>query len=210
MQAEERERARWARELHDGTLQGLGSVRLVLSAAREQRDLSLMGDAMDAAIEQLGEEIAQLRHLIVDLRPAELDEIGLEAALDRLATRTSARAGLPVHCHIDLAYERGDESRRLSEETETAVYRIVQEALHNVVKHAGATVVDVQVTERGGAVSVTVTDDGSGMRAADPGIGIAGMRERAALLGGTLRLDASPGGGTVVDLTAPARRREGP
>jgi len=208
-QVGERERQRWALELHDETLQGLGAVRgLLLTAQTHGSDDTLRG-AVDVALVVLAEEIAKLRHLIVDLRPAELDELGLQAALEELARRAAALDGFDVHLDVELGFETGNEPERLVPDLEVTIYRVLQEALTNVARHADATHVDVRVIERDGVVRATVADDGTGFDTANDrrGFGITGMHERSELIGASLSLTSRPGHGTSIELQAPALRR---
>ena len=202
----ERELQRWARELHDETLQGLGGVRILLSTARRHADADRLGTAVDQALETLTEEIQKLRHLIVDLRPAELDDIGLEAAIE-LRRRIAELGGPEVTTEVKLAYELGTHSTRLTPETETAAYRIIQEAVTNAVKHSGATSVHVRVVDAGDELEVRIEDDGRGFdgHPSKESFGLVGMRERAELISGRVEVTSS-GEGTAVTLTAPARR----
>jgi signal transduction histidine kinase len=206
--ATEAERSRWARELHDETLQALGTLRLVLSGARRSDDPAVMAGAVDQALEQLEVDITSLRALITELRPAALDQLGLEPALLALAERVM-RTGLEVDCHVELAYDRGQASERLVDELEVGVYRIVQEALANAVKHGAAEHARVEVVERDERVSVIVSDDGQGFdpSARSAGFGLMGMRERSDLLGGQLTVDSTPAGGTTVSATFVTARR---
>jgi signal transduction histidine kinase len=206
--AAEAERTRWARELHDETLQGLGNLRLVLAAAQRAGDPAAMAGAISQGIDQLEYDIANLRALITELRPAALDQLGTEAAITALAERLS-RAGLELDLSIDLAFESGRVTERHIPELETAVYRIVQEALTNATKHGGAKRAVVEVVEDERTVGVTVRDDGDGFDPADStaGFGLLGMRERAELLDGTLVVDSAPGQGVTVSASFPARRR---
>ena len=135
--ATEDERRRWARELHDETLQGLGALRVALSSARRSEDPGRWSAALNDAVEQLDTEIASLRSIIADVRPASLDELGTQAALEALADRTRA-SGVEVDLSVDLDYEAGRAAARHEPELETAVYRIVQEAMTNAIKHSGA------------------------------------------------------------------------
>jgi signal transduction histidine kinase len=203
----ERERRRWARELHDETLQGLGGLRMLLAAARRQADRDQLAQAVDTALDMVTDEIQKLRHLIVDLRPAELDEIGLEPAIEKLSARVAALGGPEVTTDVQLDYELGKSATRLTPEIETAVYRIVQEALTNAVRHAGARSVHVRVAESEAKVVARVSDDGSGFSGAtgDGHLGIVGMRERAALVAGRLSVFTSATG-TTVELVAPVVR----
>jgi signal transduction histidine kinase len=207
--ATEAERSRWARELHDETLQALGTLRLMLSGARRSEDPAVMAGAVDHALEQLEVDITSLRALITELRPAALDQLGLEPALLGLADRVR-RAGLEVECQVELAYGGGRASERLVDELEVGVYRIVQEALTNAVKHGAAGHARMQVVERDGRVSVLVSDDGRGFDSAarSAGFGLMGMQERSDLLGGRLSVDSSPDGGTTVSATFAVARRD--
>ena len=207
--AAEAERGRWARELHDETLQALGGLRLTLSSARRRGDPELLAQAVDEALEQLELDITTLRALITELRPAALDQLGLEPALTALLER-ARRGGLEVTGEVSLAHERGEAPDRLAGELETGVYRIVQEALTNAGKHGEATHVNVSVIEDGGQVHVTVRDDGHGfdIRAATAGFGLAGMRERIELLNGHLSLVSAADRGTTVSAVLPVTRRD--
>lgn len=221
MQARERERARWAREIHDETVQGLGALRLRLANAREAGDPEAVSGAVDAVLEGLGLEIEGLRHLITELRPAALDDLGLRAAVEALARRAQAIDALDVSTEIDLSGGDGDGDGRLDPELESTLYRVVQEALTNVSRHAQASSAVVRVHARDGVVRASVTDDGRGLpegRAPDPsarspeeqlkgGFGMSGMRERAELVGGELEVEPAPGGGTLVRLTVPLAGR---
>jgi signal transduction histidine kinase len=196
MAAAEQERRRWARELHDETLQGLAGFQVLLSSALRRSDTASLEQAVRTAVEQIGTEIEKLRMLITELRPAALDELGLQPAIESLASRVAAVEGLEVETEVAL----GTDDERLVPELETAVYRLVQEALTNVVKHAGASRVAIEIVAHDGHVDVGVRDDGSGFDPTLPrdGFGITGMRERVALADGTLTIDSAPGEGTTV------------
>ena len=206
--AAEDERRRWARELHDETLQNLAAHRILLSSARRTGPSETLDRALDDAVDRLEGEIATLRGLITDLRPAALDEFGTLGAIEALAERVR-RSGLDVDLHVDLAYEQGRASTRHTAELEAAVYRIVQEALTNATKHGGATRAAVEIVEDDRTVRVVVRDDGNGF---DPGsrtdgFGLLGMRERVELLDGTLAIESAPGEGATVTAFLPVRRR---
>jgi signal transduction histidine kinase len=202
MASAEQERRRWARELHDETLQGLGGLQVLLSSALRRSEPEQVATAVRAAVGEIGTEIEKLRTLITELRPAALDELGLQPALESLADRVAAVEGVVVTTDVELGDAAGA-AGRLSPELETAVYRLVQEALTNVVKHARAERVEVVVRAGGGRVELTVSDDGRGF---DPGVphsgfGLIGMQERVVLAGGSLELRSAPGEGTTVHAT---------
>ena len=214
MEARERERTRWAREIHDESIQGMGALRLRLANARDIDDAQELRRAVDVVLDGLGNEIDGLRHLITELRPAALDELGLAAALEALARRAQAIDGLDVQIQVELGQEAG---RRLDAELESTIYRIVQEALTNVSRHAEATNALVRISERDGRVVASVTDNGKGMPGAERlgprgdglegGFGMGGMRERAELVGGDLEFAPAPEKGTTVRLLVPLAGR---
>ena len=205
IEASEAERGRWARELHDETLQQLAGLRVLLSGARRSADADRIHAALDEAIDMLTDGIANLRALITDLRPAALDELGTKAALETLATRVAEQSGLEIDLDVDLE----ESSARQVSEIESTVYRVVQEGLTNVVKHAHAQRVEVRVMDVADTIEVMLRDDGRGFETGGdgPGFGLIGMRERVALVQGTLDVDSSPGEGTVVRARIPTRRR---
>lgn len=205
--AAEAERARWARELHDETLQNLAGMRIAIESARRETDPAAMADMLGDALELLTAEISGLRSLIADVRPPALDDLGLGSAIGSLADRAAGH-GLEVELNLDLAYEQRGAPTRLSTELETALYRITQEALTNARKHGGARQVQVHLSEDESTVSLSIRDDGHGfdMDARSDGFGLIGMRERTALLAGTIELDSAPGRGTSVTARFPVRR----
>jgi signal transduction histidine kinase len=210
--ATEGERQRWARELHDETLQSMSALRIGLSGAARSDQLPAVKQAVHHAVEQLEETIANLRALITDLRPAALDELGVQAAIEALAER-SGRHGIDVDVNVELASGQGAQPARHTPELETALYRIVQEALTNATKHGNARRAVVEVHERDATVQLSVRDDGSGFDPAGEsqgqGFGLLGMHERVALLGGELHIDSAPGRGTTVTARIPVQRRAG-
>src|SRR5438034_4807516 len=197
---QELERQRLARELHDETGQALTSILLGLKAVEEA------GTPADteAAAEQLRELVVatlqDVRRLAVELRPKALDDFGLVAALERLASTFSETTGITVDLEATLG------GTRLSEEVETTLYRILQEALTNIVKHARARKVSIILVRREGKVTALVEDDGEGF---DPdavradGLGLLGMRERVTLVDGRLTLESSAGAGTTLAVEVP-------
>ena len=209
LEASEAERRRWARELHDATLQDLGALRILLSSARRSADPERLRAAVDDAVDQLATTVTDLRAIITDLRPAALDELGLDPALRALVERLQGQADLDVRVEIDLASERGEASTRLTPELEAAAYRVAQEALGNVIKHAQARSANVTLVERDGTLDLRVTDDGTGFAPSQrhEGFGLLGMAERVELAGGTLEFDSREGRGTTVHATFPVSRR---
>jgi len=205
--AAEAERQRWARELHDDTLQSLSALRVGLSTAKRSGKPETLELAVTNAIEHLEEGITNLRALITDLRPASLDELGAAAAIQALGERAE-RYGIEVDVSIELAYEQGREQERHVPEVETAMYRIVQEALTNAAKHGNAKRAVIEVHEDETDISVSVRDDGSGFDLGEhsDGFGLLGMHERVHLLDGTLDIESSPGKGTKVEARFPIRR----
>ena len=206
--ATEDERERWARELHDETLQHLGALRLGLSVARRKGGIDVLEQAVGEAIPYLDEGISNLRRLVANLRPGVLDELGVEAAVNELCARERGH-GLEIESSLDLAYEHGRDPTRHTAEVETAIYRLVQEALTNASKHGHAKHAVVAISENQAMVVLTVRDDGDGF---DPtvrtdGFGLLGMRERVQLLHGIVRIESSPGDGTSVTVSFPAQRR---
>jgi signal transduction histidine kinase len=211
MAAADAERARWARELHDETLQGLGALRLLLSAARRRADPAQTERSIDEAIAQIETEIENLHAIISDLRPATLDELGLRPTLEALLQRRRDHSQLEITSTLELA-EVSSEEERLSPEIETTVYRLVQEALTNIVKHANASSVHVAVSLSPGRVAVEIQDDGEGFSTGTKtsGFGLAGMRERVYLVGGTFELESSAAAGTTVRAELPTGRPASP
>jgi signal transduction histidine kinase len=200
VEAQELERRRLARELHDETGQALTSILLGLKALEER-----MADrASRAAAEDLRELVVStlqdVRRLAVELRPSTLDDFGLVAALERLTASFTEQTGISVDFQTALADER------LPGEVETALYRIVQESLTNVVKHARARRVSILLARKGGTVKAVVEDDGQGFDEATQtgdGYGLVGMRERLALLGGRLEVESGRDAGTTIAAEVP-------
>ncbi len=209
--AADAERRRWARELHDETLQALGGLRVLLSAALRREDPERSAEAMREAIEHIEREIGNLRSIITELRPAALDELGLRTAIEALLERHREQHDCEVESRLSLPGPATPEEARLDAELESTVYRLVQEALTNVAKHARAETVAVSVAESAGELLVEVRDDGVGFdtEVSSDGFGLAGMRERVALAGGTLSISSGERG-TLLHVSLPARLRAGP
>jgi signal transduction histidine kinase len=199
---QELERQRLARELHDETGQALTSILLGLKAIEEADNGQDVRQSVLELRELVVETLQDVRRLAVELRPTALDDFGLVAALQRLAETFAEQTGIRVHIEAAL----GDS--RLPAETETALYRIVQEALTNVIKHAQAGTVSVVLTRKGDRVVAVIEDDGRGfdpedMR--DERLGLLGMRERIALVDGQLSVESRPGEGTTIAVEVPSR-----
>ncbi len=194
--AQELERRRLARELHDETGQALTSILLGL----KQLEGAESPEAVHALRELVVATLQDVRRLAVELRPKVLDDFGLVPALERLTQGFSEQTGIKVDLEASAIAER------LPMEVETAIFRIVQEALTNVVKHARAQRVSVLVTRADGRIKAVIEDDGTGFdpRAADGGIGLIGMRERIELLDGSLAVETSPTSGTTIAAEVPA------
>jgi signal transduction histidine kinase len=211
IRASEEERRRWARELHDETLQDLAGLKVLLSGARRSDDRARLDGAVDQALDMLTHGIAGLRALITDLRPAALDSLGPEPALRALASRVEQQSGLSIELDVRLAYEQGRAPQRHTPDVEAAIYRLVQEALTNVAKHAGASTAWIAVVDADddGHVDVAIRDDGRGFvtTAATDGFGLLGMRERVGLVQGKVEVTSAPGEGTTVRARIPMARR---
>jgi signal transduction histidine kinase len=192
--AADEERKRWARELHDETLQSLGGLRVSLASILGRGDAAAKDDRIRQAIEDIELEIGNLRGIISDLRPSLLDDLGLLPAIEAMLDRRR-EGGLEISSELALT---GSGSRRLhlDPDLETTVYRVIQEALTNVAKHAQAQSARVSVTQADDQLLIEVQDDGAGFdpEAQTSGFGLAGMRERVYLAGGTLEVHpAHPG-----------------
>jgi signal transduction histidine kinase len=199
--AQEDERARIARDLHDQLGQQVIALRLALERHKERCTSNDLPDGdlpkALALASQIGSEVD---FLAWELRPAILDDLGLAAALPRFVDEWSKHHRIVAEFH-----NAGFSGAELTPEGQVTFYRVAQEALNNIVKHAHASRVDVLLKRREGVVTLVVEDDGVGFDIGDPavqalGIGLAGMRERAALIGGTLEIESSPGHGTTVFL----------
>jgi signal transduction histidine kinase len=205
--ASERERRRWARELHDDTLQALGAMRVVLSSAARTGSPEELRRSVEGTVERLGEGITALRGLISELRPAALDELGLAAAIEGLIEQQAAAGELEIDADVTIEASPG-EPERLEPELESTLYRVVQEALTNVVKHAAAERVRLVIQEEGGRIEVVVRDNGHGFDTMRPteGFGLLGMQERVELADGELEVRSRPGEGSEIRAWVPARR----
>jgi signal transduction histidine kinase len=196
VEAQELERARLARELHDETGQALTSILLGLKPLEQSSD----SDAIASVRELVVSTLQNVRRLAVELRPTALDDFGLVPAVERLTDTFREQSGLDVDLEADLG------KKRLPREAETTLYRVIQEALTNIVKHADATRVSIVLRRKNGTVVALVEDDGSGFdpdTTRDDALGLAGMRERVLLVGGRLQVESTPGGGTTLVAEVP-------
>ena len=189
LEGQELERSRLARELHDETGQALASILLGLKGLERDVGEEPLVQLRGLVASALGD----VRRLTVELRPPALDDFGLQAALERLTTVLAERSSTETHLNVSV--------QSLPPAYETALYRIVQEALTNVIKHANATSVSVVVTQSDTSVRCVIEDNGEGFSTAAVragALGLVGMRERLNLLGGRLEIQSSPGRGTTL------------
>lgn len=208
LRAEEEERKRIARELHDETAQSLSALLIRLSMLRREQDPAAREAGMDELREQLVATLNGVRRYARGLRPPALAELGLAPAIEEFVRSLSEATGLDAH----VAAERMD--GLLTPEAELVIYRVVQEALSNVVRHARASTARVTLERRDDAVHATVEDDGIGfdvddaLRGDGRGLGLFGMRERATYVGGHVDIESRPGAGTRVRITVPLAEEE--
>ena len=199
--AQERERLRIARALHDEAGQTLTAVALEIERAASQgpeRERKRMAELAG----ELHSTLDEIRRIARELRPEALDDLGLINALIALSSRTARQGGLRIERRFS------DDLPDLSSDQELVLYRVAQEALTNVLRHAQASHAVIELESSNGAVDLTVSDDGRGIpgRLEGETIGIEGMRERALLAGGTLAIDSQAGVGTTVKLSFPLER----
>jgi two-component system, NarL family, sensor histidine kinase UhpB len=196
VRAQEAERRRLARELHDELGQSLTGVLLQIDQAIRTPQAADLEDAREGARRTLDD----VRRIARDLRPDLLVELGLRSALNALATRLTRQCGVVVDRDLD------QNLPALGADAEVVLYRVAQEALTNVARHAGATRVTIELAHADGVVTLTVDDDGRGVPAhvGHEARGITGMRERALLVHGRLRVGRAPAKGTRVRLEVPA------
>jgi signal transduction histidine kinase len=200
IEAQEVERRRLARELHDETGQALTSILLGLKAVEEAPDPAAIRGAVGQLRELVVQTLQDVRALAVELRPKALDDFGLVAALERLTDGFAEQTGIKVEVESRLPEER------LPSDAETVLYRVVQEALTNVLKHANAEHVSIVLQKKEGALSALIEDDGTGFdpgKTNDGGLGLLGMRERVELVDGTFAVESSAGSGTTLLVEVP-------
>jgi signal transduction histidine kinase len=205
--AQESERQRIARDLHDETGQSLTAIGLGLRGLGNTltKDPTRAADTLHKLEALTSDSLSELQRLISDLRPSHLDDLGLPAALRWYAGKVAERTGLKIRVDIF------GEERPISESSKIATFRIVQESLNNTIKHAGATSVFVQLSYENNGIHISMRDDGNGFdpdliqmrQTSRPSLGLAGMRERASLLGGTVFLQSGQGQGTLIEAKIP-------
>ncbi|MBQ1093659.1 sensor histidine kinase [Streptomyces sp. B93] len=199
--AQEAERRRIAQELHDEVGQTMTAILLGLKRAADDAPAPLREEIQEVR-EITRESLDEVRRLVRRLRPGVLDDLGLVSALTSLTEDFAVHTGLRVARRFDA------DLPVLAPETELVLYRVAQESLTNVARHANAQRVTVALRHTDDRVVLTVTDDGSGIKAPREGAGIRGMRERALLIGGSLDITPAPSAGTRVQLTAPVPRKQ--
>ena len=198
VEAQELERRRLARELHDETGQALTSILLGLRSVEDAKDAAQRDAAAAELRELVVSTLQDVRRLAVELRPKALDDFGLLAAVERLAQTFTEQIGIATDVEASL----GDS--RLPAEVETALYRLVQEALTNVVKHSRAARVSISLVRKVNSVSAVIEDDGVGFsEPSGEGLGLVGMRERVGLIDGRLEIETQPGHGTTIVAEVP-------
>jgi signal transduction histidine kinase len=200
VETQEAEQRRLARELHDETAQALTSILLGLKRIEDIAESAAVRGAVTELRESVVSALQDVRRLAVELRPRALDDFGLVPALERLTSGMAEDTGLAVDLEARLREER------LPEEIETTLYRVIQQALNNVVKHASAAHVSVVLAQRNGVVTAIIEDDGRGFTPGEEterGVGLVGMRERVALVEGRLTVESSKGAGTTLVIEVP-------
>jgi signal transduction histidine kinase len=207
LEVQEEERARLARDLHDDVGQALTALKIQLESLRlvigEPSQRERVAYRVEECVDTIQSTLERVRQLSLSLRPPQLDDLGLAAALRSHLDRQARVAGLASH------FDAGDAPHELSPDTETACFRVAQEAITNVLRHARARNLWVRLYDAAGRLALSVRDDGAGFDVRTVrGLGLAGMEERTALVGGSLELRAAPGQGTVVLATFPLAPNE--
>jgi two-component system sensor histidine kinase UhpB len=202
--AAEAERKRIALELHDGTAQQLAGLRIRLRLVRDLDDPTARAAQLEQVSREIGEAIEEVRRMAMNLRPQALDVLGLAPAIESHARSLAEAADLSLDLKLDPLVGA------LDSEIELALYRILQEALSNVVRHSGASKVRIDLRRGGnGEAEMSVEDDGAGFHVERilgdeaRGLGLLGMQERAGYIGGSVHVESSPGRGTRVLVLAP-------
>jgi two-component system, NarL family, sensor histidine kinase UhpB len=201
--AREDERRRIARELHDELGQRLTALKMELSSLGAQTDAGARAQRTAAMLEMVDETVASVRRIATELRPLMLDDLGLNAAIEWLAHGWAARMGIKVRLRLDPA------DPDIGEAAAIALYRMVQEALTNIARHARASEVRIELRQAGGALRLTVQDNGVGFAESsmyrEGSHGLMGLRERAYMLGGELQVGNARSGGGRITVRLPLR-----
>jgi PAS domain S-box-containing protein len=206
-EVQEEERRRLARDLHDDVGQALTALKIQMESVARAGDEAAARSRVDECVDTVQHTLERVRQLSLSLRPPQLDDLGLAAALRSHLDRQARVAGLQAH------FETEDAPQEVAPDTETACFRVAQEAINNVLRHARARNLWVRLFTAGGRLAISVRDDGHGFdleavreRSANGGsLGLLGMEERMALAGGTFELRSSPGQGTILLATFPLR-----
>jgi signal transduction histidine kinase len=205
LEVQEAERRHMARELHDDIGQGLTALKLNLESLARGRDSAAFEARIGEALETTRHTIERVRQLSVNLRPLQLDDLGLAAALRSHLDRQAKLGGLAPHFEIQ------EVPLKISADIETACFRVAQEAINNIVRHSKAANVWLRLFVAGERLALSVRDDGSGFdvaaaqkrAAAGASLGVVSMEERVALAGGSFQIHSAPGQGTVVVASFP-------
>ena len=201
---QDEERTRVAAELHDGLGQSLAIItNRALIGLRALPDASRTGEQLQDIVSTASSAIGEVREIAHNLRPYELDRLGLVAAIESMIEKVSDSSSIDISKNLELM------SGALSSEAETSIYRIVQEALNNVINHSGATKARVEIEQQGKQLAIRVQDNGKGIPTNPPltngnrsaGFGLAGIAERVRALGGTFWIDSSAGKGTRLNIS---------
>ncbi len=204
VEAQDEERRRLARELHDGAGQMLTTLLVRLKMLEHQAEQATVQQGLASTLDLVATTIEQVRDLSYRLRPAALEEFGLAVALRTLVAETLEDAGVDTRCRLELG------ALVLPHGVEVSLYRIAQEALTNVIRHAHAERVAVELTIRNGGVNLQISDDGCGFTPRQPAaqtgkrhLGLISMNERAQMVGGMLQVESTPGKGTTIRVYVP-------
>lgn len=197
--AQEAERRRLSRELHDEVGQALTSIMLRLKALQTETDVEVIGDRLNGLRYLTGQTLEEVRRISMDLRPVVFDELGLIPAIRWYIRESATRAGLTIDFQID------GEPCALLPQQDIACYRALQEGLTNIIRHAQASSASVKLDYDHSGVVLEIRDNGVGMDVVRPaaGVGLIGMQERVRLVGGTITIDSTPGSGVTLSIAFP-------
>ena len=204
MTAQEQERKRISRELHDETGQALMVIRLYLGMLESVLETRVARNKVQETLSVVDRTIEGLRRIIARLSPLVLQELGLVAAIRKEGKDLAKNTGIKAHVEID------PKVGRLAADAEAAIYRVVQEALHNIAKHSQAKAASIQMSREHDKVLLLVEDDGVGFsrltKNERPKFGLEGIRERVSMLGGKVKITSAKGKGTRLEISVPAKR----